>query len=131
MAFFSCLKCFQKEEEVEITQLDYAHHSLNDVPNEVFAYERTLEQLVLDCNNIRDLPRQLFHCEGLKSLSVADNDVHVIPPALSSLTSLTFLNVSKNVLTDIPDTIKQCKQLAILDASVNPLQKIPKRTLDN
>ena len=125
MAFFSCLKCFQKEEDEEITQLDYAHHSLNDVPNEVFVYERTLEQLVLDCNNIRDLPRQLFHCEGLKSLSVADNDVHVIPPALSSLTSLTFLNVSKNVLTDIPDTIKQCKQLAILDASVNPLQKIP------
>ena len=125
MAFFSCLKCFQKEEEEEITQLDYAHHSLNDVPNDVFVYERTLEQLVLDCNNIRDLPRQLFHCEGLKSLSVADNDVHVIPPALSTLTSLTFLNVSKNVLTDIPDTIKQCKQLAILDASVNPLQKIP------
>jgi Leucine-rich repeat (LRR) protein len=125
MAFFSCLKCFTKAEEEEITELDYAHQSLNDVPNEVFAYERTLEKMVLDCNNIRDLPRQLFHCEGLRSLSVADNDVHVLPPAVSSLSSLTYLNLSKNVLTDIPDSIKQCKQLAILDASVNPLQKIP------
>ena len=125
MAFFSCLKCFQKPEEEEVTELDYAHQSLNDVPNEVFAYERTLEKIILDCNNIRDLPRQLFHCEGLRHISVADNDVHVIPEALASLTNLYFLNVSKNVLTDIPDTIKQCKQLTILDASVNPLQKIP------
>ena len=108
-----------------MTELDYAHYSLNDVPNEVFAFERTLEKIVLDCNNIRDLPRQLFHCEGLRHLSVADNDVHVIPPALASLASLRYLNVSKNVLTDIPDSIKQCKQLESLDASVNPLQKIP------
>ena len=85
MAFFSCLQCFQKEEEEEVTQLDYAHHSLSDVPNEVFVYERTLEKIILDCNNIRDLPRQLFHCEGLRSLSVADNDVHVMPPAIASL----------------------------------------------
>ena len=85
MAFFSCLQCFQKEEEEEITELDYAHRSLSDVPNEVFVYERTLEKIILDCNNIRDLPRQLFHCEGLRSLSVADNDVHVMPPALASL----------------------------------------------
>ena len=125
MAFFSCLKCFQKQEEEEVTELDYAHQSLNDVPNEVFAFERTLEKITLDCNNIRDLPRQLFHCEGLRRISVADNDVHVIPEALSSLTNLLYLNVSKNVLTDIPNTIKQCKQLTILDASVNPLQKIP------
>ena len=102
MAFFSCLKCFAKEEETEITELDYAHQSLNDVPNEVFAYERTLEKITLDCNNIRDLPRQLFHCEGLKSLTVCDNDVHVLPPAISSLANLSYLNVSKNVLTDIP-----------------------------
>ena len=85
MAFFSCLQCFQKEEEEEVTKLDYAHHSLSDVPNEVFVYERTLEKIILDCNNIRDLPRQLFHCEGLRSLSVADNDVHVMPPAIASL----------------------------------------------
>ena len=106
MAFFSCLKCFQKQEEEEVTELDYAHQSLNDVPNEVFAFERTLEKITLDCNNIRDLPRQLFHCEGLRRISVADNDVHVIPEALSSLTNLLYLNVSKNVLTDIPNTIK-------------------------
>lgn len=126
MAFFSCFTCFKAaNEDQEVLELDYAHQSLNDVPNEVFAFERTLEELVLECNNIRDLPRQLFHCHGLKSLQVSDNDLHVLPAAISSLSNLVELNVSKNVLTDIPDTIKQCKQLQVLEASVNPLQKIP------
>ena len=125
MAFFSCLSCFKPVEEVDVTELDFAHCSLNDVPNDVFVYERTLEDLCLESNNIRDLPRQLFHCHGLKHLKLADNDVHVLPPALSSLSQLVVLDISKNVLTDIPDTIKQCKQLTVLDASINPLQKIP------
>ena len=54
-----CLSCLRKEEE-EVTELDYRHCSLDDVPNEIFAYERTLEILRLDCNNIRDLPRYIF-----------------------------------------------------------------------
>ena len=57
MAFLSCLSCFRSEEEVEVTDLDFAHCSLNDVPNDVFVYERTLERLDLESNNIRDLPR--------------------------------------------------------------------------
>ena len=56
MAALLCLSCLGREEE-EVTELDYRHCSLDDVPNEIFAYERTLEILRLDCNNIRDLPR--------------------------------------------------------------------------
>ena len=125
MAFLSCFSCFKPEEDVEVTELDFAHCSLYDVPNDVFVHERTLECLDLESNNIRDLPRQLFHCHGLKVLIASDNDLHALPPALSSLSQLVELDVSKNVLTDVPDTIKQCKQLAVLDASVNPLRKIP------
>ena len=124
MAFLSCLPCFARREE-EVTELDYRHCSLDDVPHDVFAHERTLEVLHLDSNNIRDLPRPLFHCHGLRRLGLADNDLGSLPPALASLTQLVHLDVSKNVLTDLPETIKQCKQLAIIEASVNPLQKIP------
>ena len=58
MAGLLCVSCLKAEEE-EVTELDYRHCSLDDVPNEIFAYERTLETLRLDCNNIRDLPRYL------------------------------------------------------------------------
>ena len=84
--------------------------------------------------------RPLFHCHGLKDLSLADNELGNVPTALSSLAQLVSLDVSKNVLIDLPETIKQCKHLAViqvfskstnidfnasLQASVNPLQKIP------
>ena len=47
MVFLSCLSCLHRTEE-EVTELDFRHCSLDDVPNDVFAYERTLEVLHLD-----------------------------------------------------------------------------------
>ena len=41
----SCLSCLRPAEEPEVTELDFAHCSLNDVPNNVFDHERTLEQV--------------------------------------------------------------------------------------
>lgn len=76
MAFLWCLACRPEEEEVtapllhsthslssivKVTELDYRHCSLDDVPNEVFAYERTLEVRHL---NICDI----WPCLILKSI---------------------------------------------------------------
>ena len=127
MPFFSCLSCLNSRtaDEDDVSRLDFSHCSLDNVPDDIFVYERTLEQLYLDCNNIRDLPRPLFHCGELRTLDVSDNDLVGLPEAISSLANLVKLILSKNVLTEIPDTIKQLKHLTILDLSVNPLQKMP------
>lgn len=37
--------------------LDYSHCSLQQVPKEVFNFERTLEELYLDANQIEELPK--------------------------------------------------------------------------
>ena len=87
MAFLSCFRCLRKEAD-EITELDYRHAALDDVPNHIFNFERTLEVLYLDSNNIKDLPRPLFHCHGLRQLGLADNEIAAIPPAVSSLSQL-------------------------------------------
>lgn len=138
------LMCCLKPEEDDVQVLDYEHSSLSDVPAEVFNHERTLEILRLDCNQIADLPRPLFHCHGLKELWLSDNEIALLPPALASLIHLqvcnfflfsrkkiglakkTFslsqvLDISKNSLTEVPDAISGLKALIILDLSVNPL----------
>jgi len=50
-----CMRRQNKDDDA--TSLDYRHSSLNDVPSDVFTHERTLEELHLDSNRIRDLPR--------------------------------------------------------------------------
>lgn len=123
MVLFRCPCLWSEAEEVRV--LDYRHCSLAEVPNEVFNYERTLEELFLDANQIRDLPRPLFHCHGLCKLGLGDNDIHSLPPAIASLISLEELDISKNGILDIPDNIKGCKCLRVVDASINPLGKLP------
>lgn len=43
-----------------IKELDYSHCCLEDVPATIFTYERTLEHLNIESNQIRDLPRVSF-----------------------------------------------------------------------
>jgi hypothetical protein len=52
-------RCFRGEEEI-ISVLDYSHCSLQQVPKEVFNFERTLEELYLDANQIEELPKVIF-----------------------------------------------------------------------
>uniref|UniRef100_A0A8C2DL40 Erbin n=1 Tax=Cyprinus carpio TaxID=7962 RepID=A0A8C2DL40_CYPCA len=117
-------RCLRGEEET-VTSLDYSHCSLEQVPKEVFSFEKTLEELYLDANQIEELPKQLFNCQLLYRLSLPDNDLAVLPPGIANLINLRELDVSKNSIQEFPENIKNCKVLAILEASVNPISKLP------
>nr|XP_020650923.1 leucine-rich repeat-containing protein 7 isoform X2 [Pogona vitticeps] len=117
-------RCFRGEEEI-ISVLDYSHCSLQQVPKEVFNFERTLEELYLDANQIEELPKQLFNCQALRKLSIPDNDLSSLPASIASLVNLKELDISKNGIQDFPENIKCCKCLTIIEASVNPISKLP------
>uniref|UniRef100_I3JQT7 Leucine-rich repeat-containing protein 7 n=1 Tax=Oreochromis niloticus TaxID=8128 RepID=I3JQT7_ORENI len=117
-------RCFRGEEEV-ISVLDYSHCSLQQVPKEIFSFERTLEELYLDANQIEELPKQLFNCQALKKLSMPDNDLSNLPTTIASLVNLKELDISKNGIQEFPDNIKCCKGLSVVEASVNPITKLP------
>ncbi|XP_072514958.1 erbin isoform X2 [Salminus brasiliensis] len=117
-------RCLRGEEET-VTSLDYSHCSLEQVPKEIFGFEKTLEELYLDANQIEELPKQLFNCQLLHRLSLPDNDLTVLPPAIANLINLRELDISKNSIQEFPENIKNCKVLAIVEASVNPISKLP------
>lgn len=55
MPWWSCISCTSRSTRPncnDIVVLDYAHHSLHDVPPDVFQYERTLEELYLSSNRV-------------------------------------------------------------------------------
>ncbi len=89
------LMCCLKQAEDDVQELDYEHSSLTEVPAVIFSHERTLEVLRLDCNQIADLPRPLFHCHGLKELWLSDNEISQLPPALASLIHLQVISFTK------------------------------------
>nr|XP_056705227.1 erbin isoform X1 [Euleptes europaea] len=117
-------RCLRGEEET-VTALDYSHCSLEQVPKEIFTFEKTLEELYLDANQIEELPKQLFNCQSLHKLSLPDNDLTTLPASIANLINLRELDVSKNGIQELPENIKNCKVLAIVEASVNPISKLP------
>uniref|UniRef100_A0A8C5M2I3 Erbin n=1 Tax=Leptobrachium leishanense TaxID=445787 RepID=A0A8C5M2I3_9ANUR len=117
-------RCLRGEEET-VTSLDYSHCSLEQVPKEIFTFEKTLEELYLDANQIEELPKQLFNCQSLHKLSLPDNDLTVLPASIANLINLRELDVSKNGIQEFPENIKNCKVLTIVEASVNPISKLP------
>uniref|UniRef100_A0A2I2ZLV9 Erbin n=1 Tax=Gorilla gorilla gorilla TaxID=9595 RepID=A0A2I2ZLV9_GORGO len=88
-------RCLRGEEET-VTTLDYSHCSLEQVPKEIFTFEKTLEELYLDANQIEELPKQLFNCQSLHKLSLPDNDLTTLPASIANLINLRELDVSKN-----------------------------------
>ncbi|XP_017925808.1 erbin isoform X3 [Manacus vitellinus] len=117
-------RCLRGEEET-VTTLDYSHCSLEQVPKEIFTFEKTLEELYLDANQIEELPKQLFNCQSLHKLSLPDNDLTTLPASIANLINLRELDVSKNGIQEFPENIKNCKVLTVIEASVNPISKLP------
>ncbi|XP_069483471.1 erbin isoform X1 [Ambystoma mexicanum] len=117
-------RCLRGEEET-VTTLDYSHCSLEQVPKEIFTFEKTLEELYLDANQIEELPKQLFNCQSLHKLSLPDNDLTALPASIANLINLRELDISKNGIQEFPENIKNCKVLTVVEASVNPISKLP------
>lgn len=121
---FRCIPLFRGcNRQVEC--IDKRHCGLANVPDDVLRYSRTLEELLLDSNHIRDLPKGLFRLIKLRRLSLSDNEIGLLQSDVASLVNLVELDLSKNDIPDIPENIKFLKSLQNADFSSNPLTKLP------
>uniref|UniRef100_A0A8C5YLV6 PDZ domain-containing protein n=1 Tax=Marmota marmota marmota TaxID=9994 RepID=A0A8C5YLV6_MARMA len=117
-------RCLRGEEET-VTTLDYSHCSLEQVPKEIFTFEKTLEELYLDANQIEELPKLEFNCQSLHKLNLPVNDLTTLSASIADFINLRELDISKIGIQEFPENIKNCKVLTIVEASVNPISKLP------
>ncbi|XP_075067665.1 protein scribble homolog isoform X21 [Mixophyes fleayi] len=118
-----CIPLWRCNRHVE--SVDKRHCSLQAVPEEVFRYSRSLEELLLDSNQLRELPKPFFRLLNLRKLGLGDNEIQRLPPEVANFMQLVEFDISRNDIPEIPESIKFCKSLEIADFSGNPLSRLP------
>ncbi|XP_066572279.1 protein scribble homolog isoform X10 [Amia ocellicauda] len=118
-----CIPLWRCNRHVE--SVDKRHCSLQAVPEEIYRYSRSLEELLLDANQLRDLPKPFFRLLNLRKLGLSDNEIQRLPPEVANFMQLVELDISRNDIPEIPESIKFCKALEIADFSGNPLSRLP------
>ncbi|XP_076840902.1 protein scribble homolog isoform X5 [Brachyhypopomus gauderio] len=118
-----CIPLWRCNRHVE--SVDKRHCSLHGVPDEIYRYSRSLEELLLDANQLRELPKPFFRLSNLRKLGLSDNEIQRLPPEVANFMQLVELDISRNDIPEIPDSIKFCKALEIADFSGNPLSRLP------
>ncbi|XP_073343994.1 protein scribble homolog isoform X9 [Pagrus major] len=118
-----CIPLWRCNRHVE--SVDKRHCSLQTVPDEVYRYSRSLEELLLDANQLKELPKPFFRLLNLRKLGLSDNEIQRLPPEVANFMQLVELDISRNDIPEIPESIKFCRALEIADFSGNPLSRLP------
>ncbi|XP_072544172.1 protein scribble homolog isoform X3 [Salminus brasiliensis] len=118
-----CIPLWRCNRHVE--SVDKRHCSLHTVPDEIYRYSRSLEELLLDANQLRELPKPFFRLLNLRKLGLSDNEIQRLPAEVANFMQLVELDISRNDIPEIPESIKFCKALEIADFSGNPLSRLP------
>lgn len=101
-----------------LEQIDKRHCNLTSVPDDILRYTRTLEELLLDANQLQDLPRVImknrkkyieiysifqgiYRLVQLRRLTFSDNEIQRILPEIGQLVNLEELDCSRNGRIDI------------------------------
>ncbi|KAF7667985.1 hypothetical protein LDENG_00037590 [Lucifuga dentata] len=108
-----------------IESVDKRHCNLQTVPEEIFRYSRSLEELLLDANQLKELPKPFFRLLNLRKLGLSDNEIQRLPPEVANFMQLVELDISRNDIPEIPESIKFCRALEIADFSGNPVSTLP------
>jgi len=103
--------------------LDLSYQGLKEVPVE--ATNSDIEVLILDNNNIEELPNLIGLLDNLKVLSIRNNNLKELNSAITLCDKLEQLYLSGNKsLSDIPN-LNSCKNLKIIDVIDTGINDVP------
>lgn len=98
------------------------NNQLRRIPKWIHVLNR-VQQVNLASNKIGNM-KNLMDCFSLKTLVLNDNDIKEIPASISNLRALVSLNLSENRLKYVPSELFQLRVLEDLDLEYNDIQNL-------
>jgi leucine-rich repeat protein SHOC2 len=91
---------------------------------------RGLSELLLQGNELQELPKSLSQLDRVERINVSKNQLRALPEWICSLTTLRFLDVSNNKISTLPSEINKLQALQGLFMAGNRLSNLPKEYKD-
>ncbi|EQC30476.1 hypothetical protein SDRG_11793 [Saprolegnia diclina VS20] len=99
---------------------------LDTLPASLVSSWRHVGSLVLNSNQLTDVPSWLSGLTGLEVLVLSGNQIQTVPDAmLEAMPSLTFLKLAQNNLTAFPTDLFAARPELDMDLSNNPIAPLP------
>lgn len=108
-----------------LTSLNLSFGKISSLATDMFEHLGSVENLILDSNQIRVLPEGVGSLSNLVHLSIKNNLLDELPATIGKLQRLQMLSISGNNLPALPTQIWLCSQLTVLNASSNLLHDFP------
>lgn len=108
-----------------IRSLDLSFNKLKKIPGECIGEFTNLRHLILNNNQIKELPDEIGNLVKLESLILNDNQLVSLPSTLINLTCLKKIDLSSNQLTEFPVLFANAKNLDTIDLSKNKIGNVP------
>lgn len=104
--------------------LDLSWEGLHSFP--VQALSPSIRVLILDHNNLTEIPNNITAMKNLRTLSLRDNDLRSVNKVLELCENLEELYLNDNPnLTELPYTLSNCKKLKLIDVSNTGIHQPP------
>ncbi|KAJ1479099.1 hypothetical protein T484DRAFT_1815576, partial [Baffinella frigidus] len=97
---------------------------MSELPTDLFDYTGTTK-LLLNCNDLRDIPAEMPLLTNLLALSLANNKLMRLPAPVCGLTALQSLVLDDNMITELPAGINLLSTLLNLSVAHNDLSVMP------
>lgn len=88
-----------------------SNNRLTDISGDSFALMTGLEELLLECNNISQLPFALGALDKMTLLWAGQNRIEGVPTSFGRLTNLRSLRLEKNLISFLPVELGKLKKI--------------------